>query len=798
MKVKVSFGQDIRVWRRQEDVFDALKRFVESSFESLDDDFLLTYADDEGDRITIASQEDLDEALELYEELNKKSIRIFVAFSKVAQRVDEPGAFHPHKVEANINPNAPREEIVSEPGVGLDEEKELEEERVDPLEMMGMPKLSSSVRSDQIEGSPAKQSIMYWMRSLLPLLGEHGVVEELKASLPELFLSLDQGDDLGTAIQTTVARCHLLQEQAIVQEFMNHIQHKVAPLSDEIVPHMLRLGPSGLSDILDKMSNVAKQWRSGVSNLTFDCAPIFMKLWPALLARLESQNAMPCEIPLGQINMGPPPEPSIQSSTSTPQDKYLEETAKLGTTPFSDPVEYPEAAERFQNEDKPRFRLVEDENEPPLRRSWRGNNRGRGMWTRGSGQRRSAHRNERRGPYFDPESDPWYHHQRPPPPHHHPPHHPGYQHRSQTRYDHRYMRSQDPYHNTRGHPHHVYSFEDKDFRSTPWEPVPPKRSKTPNLTESASRRRFDFPSQPRLSDNRLEQPPKNEVRISTTPLKAEFVDHVNIPLRSKYLPGQKLLKKWCVRNVGADDWSKDISLKFTKGDECLPTKKVFDVPTCSSGQLCELSAMIETPPKPGRYTAYFRLNRGDTFFGPRIWVDVHVVSTESELTEEDEQTQKRLERIENRASQQRSSQTRRSATKSSIRATQRRSSQKKKQSNSHISNMEDDFRGHSGIGLVEIPVFEPREPRRSTDRRSGRDSLQRGTLPPPLRNSTLNRDAEEFQPMQKRKPGLFDEQVKELYNMGFQGQDDVIRCLLDQHNGDVVKVIDVLVSQNSV
>eukprot|EP00493_Phyllostaurus_siculus_P004228 UN04248 len=101
-------------------------------------------------------------------------------------------------------------------------------------------------------------------------------------------------------------------------------------------------------------------------------------------------------------------------------------------------------------------------------------------------------------------------------------------------------------------------------------------------------------------------------------LNAEFVQHVNIPLRSKYLPEQKLLKKWCVRNVGSDDWDKRVMLEFTKGTESLPTKNTFPVPECSSGSLCELSAMIMTPKEPGRYTSYFRLSREGTFFGPRI------------------------------------------------------------------------------------------------------------------------------------------------------------------------------------
>jgi len=315
-------------------------------------------------------------------------------------------------------------------------------------------------------------------------------------------------------------------------------------------------------------------------------------------------------------------------------------------------------------------------------------------------------------------------------------------------------------------------------RNPNWDPSSSPRnskrgsSKTPSLT-----RRFDYPSQNRSNgDSRLDFPQKKEIRVSTTPLKADFVDHVNIPLRSKYLSGQRLLKKWCVRNIGADAWDESVTLKFTKGDGTLPTKKTFNVPHCESGQLCELSALIQTPEKPGRYTAYFRLNRGDTNFGPRIWVDVHVVSTEEELTSTDDQTQKRLERIDNRASATRPPQ-RRSAPK--LRSSQRRT-KLTKSANKNTINLDLDG-GSSGLGYVDIPVFS------SSKHASGGSGS--------LRSSTLNIDAEEFKPSKSRE--MYDEQLKELKSMGFENKDHN-RVLLTKHKGDITKVIEVLVAPNNV
>jgi len=814
MKVKVAFGSDIRIWRKKVENFNSLVSFVENSFEQLNEDFLITYEDDEGDHVTITSDDDLEEAVDLYKSLEKRSIKVFVALKKNAHRItdDEPGAFQPELKEVAISPaSLTVNEIVSEPGGGLEAEEK--DDGLDVQFISSPPSentLTSSVRSDQIEGSPAKQSMMYWMRTLLPILSLHGAADELtNICLPCIFNLLESGDDLGTAIQTSIARCPLLQEQSGIREFMAHVQAKVAPLSDEIVPHVHNLGCSGMIEIVDALTNVSKKWKRGIADIKFDLAPFISKIWPAAFARLQQQKDLPCELVLDKFCL-----PPMLKKEDDPETKLI------SPTPF--------AAE--DSSSSQRFRLVKEdswekknsfekkgswERRPPPRYS--GGRRCRGA--RGGRWRHSAHR---RGPHghgghdrlFSPTEEHWSyggpphhnHHQNHKTPYGAPPNPPSYSHshsynsNSQTRGN-RHHHSQSSHSSS----HHYYFHPDEpsnngmlrdDYKNSDsgngsssrnthsWEQTSSSRNKRMTKTPTISRR-FDFSSQTRgnYDNHRLENPQKKEVRVSTTPLKADFIDHVNIPLRSKYLAGQRLLKKWCVRNVGADAWDESVKLKFTKGDDTLPTKKIFSVPNCNSGALCELSALIETPEDPGRYTAYFRLNRGDINFGPRIWVDVHVVATEEELvTKTDDQTRKRLELIDNRASATRPQPNRRSTPK--LRKSQRSTKIKKSSAHGHssLNNLDLDV-GSSSLGYVNIPIFASKQQTNGST----------------ARNSKLNKDAEEFKPMMKNSNrDTYAEQIKELYNMGFENHDDRIPMLLKQHQGDMTKVIEVLVAPNNI
>jgi len=731
----VSFGTDTRIWRRKEDSFKDLRLFVEKSFEELKEDFNLTYDDDEGDEVTITDDLELGDAMECVQDMGKKSLKITVKLRKSAQRVEEPGAGGPSLQKG--------EENVSEPGVGMslnvEDNKEEEEDGALNVEFHSTPRTGSRAAGDNSpEGTPERQTIQYWLMNVLPLLSENGIQEELEDGIPLLIGALEKGDTIDTALQTMIVQCELLQRQDIIQQLMHHVQMKVSPLSDEIVPYILHQGAKGVISMVLKLCELSKRWRTGVPNLTLNFLPYLEKFWPACHRKFQ-QNKVRCEVNLEEIRA-----------------QRLQKFSRIGDREVKFNKD-PSPDEEMSKQDS-KFRLKKvpsgfEETRGPATKGgiWaRRNSRSRGRGSRGFMRRPRRDR----GPYFRD-------HYGPPPPMHP---------------DDFSQFSSTPYHDSYYGPPHVHDDFQK-ARSAPWGPShhggtrPGPSPRYNNFHPSASRG-FDFDMRPsagpRKSANRLQEPEKaNEVRISSTPLKAEFVQHVNIPLRSKYLPEQKLLKKWCVRNVGSDDWDKRVMLEFTKGTESLPTKPSFPVPVCASGALCELSAMIMTPEKPGRYTSYFRLSREGTFFGPRIWVDVHVVATEAELTEDDEMTQKRLERLESQQTQQRASAQRSSQKR--IRSSTRRSKKKK-----------DIIPPESSLGFVSFPVH------------SKPSSMQKTP-------STLNKNAEAFIPKSSRQESELDDKIKQIRSMGFEkASNEALENLLSKYHGDVNKAVTVLVEENKI
>jgi len=79
IKVKVVVGDDIRRWRYSEEEkysLDALNKFVSSTFNLAT--FWLQFEDDEGDRLTLSSQRDFQEAYECALDEDRKSLKIYV------------------------------------------------------------------------------------------------------------------------------------------------------------------------------------------------------------------------------------------------------------------------------------------------------------------------------------------------------------------------------------------------------------------------------------------------------------------------------------------------------------------------------------------------------------------------------------------------------------------------------------------------------------------------------------------------------------------------------------------------
>jgi len=80
MKVKVIFGNDIRRWRYpQSQRYQNLLNFIKQTFNFLDErQFYVQFEDDEGDRLTLTSETDFEDAFSCAEQEGRKSLKIFI------------------------------------------------------------------------------------------------------------------------------------------------------------------------------------------------------------------------------------------------------------------------------------------------------------------------------------------------------------------------------------------------------------------------------------------------------------------------------------------------------------------------------------------------------------------------------------------------------------------------------------------------------------------------------------------------------------------------------------------------
>jgi hypothetical protein len=127
-------------------------------------------------------------------------------------------------------------------------------------------------------------------------------------------------------------------------------------------------------------------------------------------------------------------------------------------------------------------------------------------------------------------------------------------------------------------------------------------------------------------------------------LTADFVCDVTLPGRTHYPLDTVLTKTWRLRNSGATEWGNDVELIFFKGNESLALEK-YSVPNAWPGQEVDITAVVKTPNKPGRYCTYYRLQRNKEFFGPRLWVDIFAVEEESKMNGNISKQMKQQERL---------------------------------------------------------------------------------------------------------------------------------------------------------
>ena len=104
---------------------------------------------------------------------------------------------------------------------------------------------------------------------------------------------------------------------------------------------------------------------------------------------------------------------------------------------------------------------------------------------------------------------------------------------------------------------------------------------------------------------------------------AKYVKDVTIEDRCNVAPGSFHQKVWKLINSGCTRWPAGFGLIQVSGDTIVDPESVKgQLGEVGPGEEFTVSAPIQVPTKPGRYTSYFRLSdlEGKPF-GPRIWVD---------------------------------------------------------------------------------------------------------------------------------------------------------------------------------
>ena len=105
-----------------------------------------------------------------------------------------------------------------------------------------------------------------------------------------------------------------------------------------------------------------------------------------------------------------------------------------------------------------------------------------------------------------------------------------------------------------------------------------------------------------------EDPPAPEPAIAPDLEKPamSFVADVTIPDDSRLAAGEKFIKTWRVRNIGALPWGPDYGLRFS-GGEPMSERLRIDIPVTQPGDEVELTLELTAPPGPGVYTSSWGL-----------------------------------------------------------------------------------------------------------------------------------------------------------------------------------------------
>jgi hypothetical protein len=112
---------------------------------------------------------------------------------------------------------------------------------------------------------------------------------------------------------------------------------------------------------------------------------------------------------------------------------------------------------------------------------------------------------------------------------------------------------------------------------------------------------------------------------------ARFVGDETVPDASVLPPSTNFIKIWRIRNDGPCEWPQGVKLITAGGDPMCDASMTTAVDSICVGQESRISVTLKTPPVPGRYVSYFRLQAPDGItFGQKLWVDIRVRSEQQQ------------------------------------------------------------------------------------------------------------------------------------------------------------------------
>ncbi len=117
--------------------------------------------------------------------------------------------------------------------------------------------------------------------------------------------------------------------------------------------------------------------------------------------------------------------------------------------------------------------------------------------------------------------------------------------------------------------------------------------------------------------------PKPTKPVDCTDL-LEYQEDITIPDGTEVDPGQKLDKRWQVRNTGTCDWDGTYTLKLIAGDGMSGPEDQALYPA-RAGSTAVIRVELKAPQEPGTYrSAWQAYNGKDVAFGDPIYIEIKV------------------------------------------------------------------------------------------------------------------------------------------------------------------------------